>query len=354
MSKERAIKALKWQPTDMIPSMEFLTGLSHDNLLKMTGIDPFKNYHDSLVKLIEIMEIDLHGPLPDPPSDVVANEDSPETYQKNWGLTDGQQVEDGARVTSATFNSPDDVLKFDPLAWDKRSEDELFKEFSEFHIRNQNIYGDRCIAEEDIYTTLFHWCIDVFGWEHFMMAATMDEKRFEQILLQFKELTIRRTSAWSRVKGLEFFMCHDDLCMTRGPVFAPDWYRKYIFPHYADIIAPLQKASVPTVLISDGNYIELADDITVCGFDGLVFEQSVDIKAMVETFGGKKLLFGGPDVRILTTGTVDDVKKHLAEVFDVIKGVPGIFYVTGGSLPENLPYDNLKTYIDLGLKLRVN
>jgi len=187
-----------------------------------------------------------------------------------------------------------------------------------------------------------------------MMAAVTDEKRFEEILLQFKELTIRRTSAWSRVKGVEFFMCHDDLCMTAGPVFAPNWYRKYIFPHYADIIAPLKKAGIPTVLTSDGNYLEMADDIAACGFDGLIFEHSTDTKAMVEKFGGKKILFCGPDVRILTTGTLDEVKKHITEVFDIIKGVPGIFYLTGGSLPANLTYETFRTYIDMSLKLRVN
>lgn len=353
MSRERAIEALRLEKTGMIPSMEYLTGLSQENLLKITGINPYEDYNQTLLKLIEIMQIDIHGPLPN--NLIVASHNDDDTpHQQGWGLREGTQVKNGARVDEVSFSNPEDVLRFNPLEWDQQSEDELFDRFSASHLHNQSIFSERCIAEENIYTTLFHWCIDVFGWENFMLAAAMDEKRFEEIILQFKELSIRRTKAWSRVNGLDFFMCHDDLCMTRGPVFHPDWYRKYIFPHYPDIIDPLKKASISTVLTSDGNYIDMAEDIVQCGFDGLIFEHSVDIKAMVEKFGGKKILFCGPDVRILTNGSADDVKKHLAEVFNIIKGIPGIFYVTGGSLPQNITYDNLRTYIDLSLKLRMN
>ena len=356
MSRSRAIKAIKFEPIDMIPSMEYTTGLSRQNLLAVTGIDPLKNYKDSLLRLIELMEIDIHGPLPDEKHLSVSEniESLVETdipQQADWGLTQGTKVLDGARK-ELSLDSPESVLRFEPLEWDQRSEDELFNEFSIFHRRNLNMFGKRCLAEEDIYTTLFHWCIDTFGWENFMLAAAMDEKRFEEILLQFKELSIRRTKAWARVEGLEFFMCHDDLCMTRGPVFAPNWYRKYIFPHYHDIMTPIKQSGIPIIFTSDGNYLDMADDIVACGYDGLVFEQAVDIKAMIKKFGGRIILIGGPDIRILTLGSVEDVKKHLKEVFSIVKGIPGYFYSTSGSLTSNIPYENLRTYIDLSVNLR--
>ena len=65
MSRNRAIQALNLKPTDMIASMEFLTGLLAENLFAITNIDPDADYRASLLRLIEIMEIDIHGPLPE-------------------------------------------------------------------------------------------------------------------------------------------------------------------------------------------------------------------------------------------------------------------------------------------------
>ena len=93
VSKERAIKALKLQTTDMIPSMEYLTGLSQDNLHRITGIDPKNDFHSSLLRLIEIMEIDIHGPLPR--KEKLANDEqdqAEEKKQQGWGMVQGQQV----------------------------------------------------------------------------------------------------------------------------------------------------------------------------------------------------------------------------------------------------------------------
>ena len=351
MSRSRAKKSLRFEPTDMVPSMEFITGLSAENLLAVTGIDPRAEFHGCMLKLIEQMQLDINGPLPGL-DDLVGPLEAAETSgQEDWGLTKGDQVADGARQ-SLRFGGPEDVLKFEPLAWDSRSEAELLEQFKADHRRNVEMFGRRCVAEEDIYTTLFHWCIDTFGWENFMLAAAGDEKRFEEILLQFKELSIRRTRAWAQVNELEFFICHDDLCMTSGPVFRPEWYRKYIFPHYADIWAPIKAAGVPVVFASDGNYMPLADDIVACGPDGLFFDHTMDLPAMVQKFGGEKLLFGGPDVRVLTFGDTEKVAAELRRVFEATAGVKGYFFCTVGSLTHNIPLANLETYIRLSGELR--
>lgn len=344
---------MRFEPTDMVPSMEFITGLSAENLLAVTGVDPRADFQASLLRLIEVMQIDIHGPLPfqDGLAEAVSQEQENAPAQASWGLNAGSQVEDGARQ-DMRFDSPEDVLRFEPLEWDQKSELELLDEFQAFHQRNLDLFESRCVAEEDIYTTLFHWCIDTFGWENFMLAAAIDEKRFEEILLQFKELSIRRTRAWAKVEGLEFFMCHDDLCMTRGPVFSPDWYRKYIFPHYADIWAPLKAEGRPVVFISDGNYIDLVDDIAACEPDGFIFDHTMDFPAMIQKFGGSKLLFGGPDVRVLTFASPEEVESAVKKIFEQVHGVPGYFYCTAGSLPENIPLANLQTYLRVSMEQR--
>ena len=170
MSRSRAKKSLRFEPTDMVPSMEFITGLSAENLLAVTGIDPRAEFHGCMLKLIEQMQLDINGPLPGL-DDLVGPLEAAETSgQEDWGLTKGDQVADGARQ-SLRFGGPEDVLKFEPLAWDSRSEAELLEQFKADHRRNVEMFGRRCVAEEDIYTTLFHWCIDTFGaWSDSVLA----------------------------------------------------------------------------------------------------------------------------------------------------------------------------------------
>ena len=355
MSRIRAIQALKLEKTDKVASMEWCTGLSAEQIHALTGIDPLSRYYESMLRLIEILEIDIHGPLPFMEQLSIScprtNDDKCDHRQQDWGLIKGTQVQDGARQ-ELVFRCVDDVLRFSPLEWDVKTEEDYFEEFSTFHNRNVSLYEGRCVAEEDIYTTLFHWCIDLFGWENFMVAASTDEKRFNEILLEFKELSIRRAKAWARVKNLDFFMCHDDICMTSGPVFSPDWYRKYIFPHYQDIMAPLKKAGIPVIFISDGCYMSLVNDLAYCGWDGYVFDHTNDFAKMVEMFGNKKILIGGPDIRILTFESPQNVREHVRRILEIAKGIRGYFYATAGSLTENIPMENIKTYIQASKQYR--
>lgn len=355
MSRERALRTLKFDQTDRIASMEWCTGLSPEHLAIATGIDARQDFYKSILRLIEVLEIDVHGPMPllEQINGTSTNEkdERSEIHQKDWGLIKGSPVQDGARQ-SLIFNTPEDVLRFSPLKWDVKSEEDYYREFSTFHARNLSMVGNRCVVAEDIYTTLFHWCIDLFGWENFMLAAAMDQRRFEEILLEFKELSIKRTNAWARVQNVDFFMFHDDICMTEGPVFKPDWYEKYIFPHYEDIMMPLKKAGVPVIFISDGRYTSLVDSLANCGWDGFVFDHTNDFFSMVEKFGNKKILIGGADIRTLTFETPQKVREHIRLILTAVKDIRGFFYATAGSLTENIPMQNFKTYIEAGRKYR--
>ena len=90
--------------------------------------------------------------------------------------------------------------------------------------------GDQAVMFHLYYTTLFMWPVVTFGREPFLAAAASDPMRFDE---QFWE-------PWTRISRKHFealaamdeevIFCHDDLCMTTGPVFAPAFYEKHIFP----------------------------------------------------------------------------------------------------------------------------
>jgi uroporphyrinogen-III decarboxylase len=138
---------------------------------------------------------------------------------------------------------------------------------------------------------------------------------------------------------VEVVYSHDDLVWTRGPVFHPDWYRKYIFPHYVNYYAPSLAKGKKVLFVSDGNYQELALDIAKTGVSGFFFEPLTDLKFMVEHFGKTHVLIGNADTRKLLFGSKQDIRNEVQRCYDTAKDCPGWFMGVTNMIPHNTPIE---------------
>ena len=209
--------------------------------------------------------------------------------------------------------------------------------------------GDIGLYYPMLYTTLFMWPVEVFGWEIFMTAAMEDPNRFhDQFLLPFARLS--RDLVAEIVRGSEspLVFVHDDLCDARGPVFPPDWYERYIFPHYAEILAPAREAGRRVVLVADGNLTLLLPRLRALGFDGLMFESpATPLDAALAVFDRPEhLLVGGIETVTLTCGTPAQVSDQVRRVCSLTAERPGFALASGGGLHGNIPFENLEAYFD--------
>ena len=59
---DRAVKAINLEKTSKTASMEFPTGTSRENLIALTGIDPYADMDGCFLKMIDILDVDIHGP----------------------------------------------------------------------------------------------------------------------------------------------------------------------------------------------------------------------------------------------------------------------------------------------------
>jgi uroporphyrinogen-III decarboxylase len=128
--------------------------------------------------------------------------------------------------------------------------------------------------------------------------------------------------------------------MTRGTVFHPDWYRQNIIPWYREIWAPLKRAGIKVIMVSDGNYSALVDDIFDAGADGCFSEPLVDL-GMLATRHSDKILFSGADTRILTNGTPADVAADVRNKMALGHPAPGHCFMAAGGTPQNCPTENV-------------
>ncbi len=356
MSLARAKRLLRGEPLDKMPF--FLGGLDHPaHTTQVTGIDAYAHPGEAYLEFCRRMDIDFIGGVPGSsdqfaPGEVKTVGDDKVT---EWGI--------GGTTwhTPTRFTGPEDVLAFKPLEEEivtvygasrhLLEPQQMIDEFGEGYHRAQQRIGDIGMTFAGTGTTLFQYGIALFGWEPFLETAGLYPEAYGHLLEQFAQVSLQVTTAWAQT-DVELFWSHDDIAMTRGTVFHPDWYREYIIPRYREIWQPLKQRGIKVIFVSDGDYTPLVDDIMAAGADGCFSEPLVDINLLVTRHGADKILFSGADTRILTNGSRDDVANDVATKMAIGRRAKRLCFMAAGGTPQNCPIENVATLYDTFQSLR--
>ena len=269
-----------------------------------------------------------------------------------WGVGSGS-----VWASTLPFKSVEEVLEYDPFSCaagtDPYCQDEnSHKSVDEIAAAQQRgidaqrqYAGDHFLLPGGTIFVLFHYFITTFGYNLFCDAAFCHPVVFEKLLDRFAELSYKFSEAWAKT-DIEVFIAHDDIAMNASTIFPPDWLRKHIFPRYKEILAPVQRAGQKIIYFSDGDYTAVLDDLDEVKFDGYVFEPQMDLEMMIERYGGQKAILGNVDVRVLTFGDKEDVRREIDRCLNLGKDVPGYFLNVSGSIPQNVPLENLQFYFE--------
>jgi hypothetical protein len=241
------------------------------------------------------------------------------------------------------FKEPEEVLAFDP--WEKygqkehkelvRKADSQYEQISKRDCDGVNMTG--------MYDTLVSGLIDICGWEMLLMAAGIDPKGFGELANRYADWVLQYFRAMADSKA-PVVMVHDDIAWTSGRIFAPNWYRAYVFPNYRKLFAPLLEAGKKIMFTSDGNYTEFIDDIAGCGVHGFVMEPTTDMAYIAEKYGRTHVFIGNADTRILLLGTKEQIRAEVQRCMDIGKGCPGFFLAVGNHIPPNTPVEKALYY----------
>ena len=214
-----------------------------------------------------------------------------------------------------------------------------------YHKKLQNLAGNYALVPAGYYRTLIMWPLMLFGWQFFSELALIHKVEFKRIWNQFAQISKRVIQAYS-LTDIELFISHDDICMTRGPIFNPKWYRENLYPYYEEVWAPLKERGIRVVFVSDGNLEEVLDDVMAAGADGFVCESYTGLEKFAKKYGKQKIMVGNIDSRILQFGDKEDIRKEVERCTRFGKECPGYFYCASGHLTWNLPMENINYYFE--------
>ncbi|HHN46609.1 MAG TPA: hypothetical protein ENN09_04130 [Planctomycetes bacterium] len=250
---------------------------------------------------------------------------------------------DYSSETSSPFQNPDEVLDFDPReTYGTKNHAELVRRFEEHYRNNCAYYGD-CVNMTGIYITCISGLIDIFGWDLLLLAAGVDPERFGALTQRYTSWVQQYFDALADA-DVPVVMIHDDIVWTSGPFIRPDWYRKYVFPAYKKLFAPLVESGKRILYTSDGNYTEFIDDVAASGVHGFVMEPTTNLEYVTEKYGRTHVIIGNADTRILLSGTKAEIRAEVERCMSLGKPCPGFFMAVGNHIPPNTPVENAIYY----------
>ena len=338
MSYERGWRALNLDMPDQIPHTEYCSNPAW--IQRLTGVDPRDPARaaEAQQAFVRAWDFDLRWMtmnLPNQPrmthmGTAVWSEAIEESFHDN---------------RQCPFTDPEQVLDFDPVAEiGVLPHDELVEHYSRTW-RSIQDFTPTAVVPGGYYNTIFSWPILTFGWEMFLLAAALDEERFDQVLEGFFQVSLTAYRAQAEC-GCPVFISHDDIVWTQGAVFRPEWYRRHVFPRYRELWRPLKEAGIILLFCSDGDYTEFIDDLADCGADGFIFEPMTDLRYVVERYGQDKVIIGNVDCRVLMRGGRDEIWAEVQRCADLGRDCPGYFFAVGNHIPYNIPVENIEVYAE--------
>ena len=325
----------------------------------LTGIDYYERPRDCRLRLRELYPM-LELPIPEtnepkqrPRLDGHTHSSNAENHSVRWGDSETATFEHGEKF----FKTEEDEYAFHPLqhadfrAWefvvnnyDYTDEERLYQFFlKRFGLSAQTGKAPAfSTAMADHYNTMIMWPMLTFGWEMFLTTC-LDEE-FEPVMDEFAEINRRAFRAYSRLP-INFFVSHDDIAATGGPICSRPWMEKYIFPRYEEYWGMLKANGIDPIFMADGKPDAYFEDVLRCGANGIVTEPYFDFKAAAKKHPNA-VLAGEGDNRILTYGTKEDIRKMVERMAETGKECGGYFMCIGNHIPWNVPGESIKYYLD--------
>ncbi|MGB9607463.1 MAG: uroporphyrinogen decarboxylase family protein [bacterium] len=186
------------------------------------------------------------------------------------------------------------------------------------------------------------------GFELFSYAIYDAPEEVNRILNEHMEASRRYSEAMAESRLCPLAFVWDDIAFKSGTMYSPRWLRKNWLPRLKYIIEPLKRAGIKVIFHSDGNLLEIVDDLISAGVDGLnPLEQlaGMDLELLKRKWGDKLILVGGIDCsQLLPLGTPEEIREKVKWAIKVAAPGGGFFIGSSSEIVPSTPLENVLTF----------
>lgn len=241
------------------------------------------------------------------------------------------------------FEDPDDVYSFDPFeAYGEVNHQEAVAMFEKDYKFKCEL-SPNAVNMTGVYVTCVSGLIDIFGWDLLLESIGEDADEMGKVVARYGKWIKQYFDALAD-SNVPVAGVHDDMVWTSGPFTRPEWYRKYVFPVFKELLDPLRQANKKIVYACDGDFTEFIPDCVDCGVNAFVIEPNTDLKFFAEHYKNTHCFIGNVDTRILLGKGKAEIRAEVERCFKTAKDCPGWVLAVGNHIPPNTPIENALYY----------
>ncbi|MCX7668171.1 MAG: hypothetical protein N2Z84_04495 [Atribacterota bacterium] len=327
-ARERILKTLSFQKTDFVPYHIDFTIPARLKMAEYLGDLEFERKlgnHLAFVKAI---------------APGAFQEVAPGFIKDEWGVVWNRTIDPDIgnpepvlshpSLSGYRFPDPDDPKRFLPL-----------RPFVEEHQHQFKLLRQTY--------TLFERAWSLRGMEALLSDFIMNPDFVEDLLDHITAFNLKVIDRALEM-GLDGVHFGDDWGWQRGLIMGVRWWRKFIKPRMAEMIALVKKKGKKAFLHCCGKVEEIFPDLVEIGLD--VFNpfqpEVMDIFALKKTYHGRLSFWGGISIqRLLPFGTREEVRQEVRKILRELGEDGGYIAAPSHALPRDIPCENILVMLEV-------
>jgi hypothetical protein len=188
----------------------------------------------------------------------------------------------------------------------------------------------------------------IFGLENFSLLLRDDFSLIEELMDAGVEYWVSAVKFMLQ-EGVDLIQFADDFAYKSGLLMNPDKFRKLWVKRYKRIIEPVANSGRPVCFHSDGNIMEMIDDLIEMGVTCInpLEPYSMDIEFVKKRYGKRLSLMGNIDTGFpLSQGGPEDVREDVRKHIEMLKPEFGYICASSHTLDNTIPEENVVAFFD--------
>lgn len=323
-NKERVIKALNHEATEIVPFNTDFTMQADDNMVEFTKNKDFKDDLDLHLNYIQYWGW---------PTNSV---EQPDYFKDTFGIVwdrSGADKDIGMPIEKKINN-------FDNI-------DYIFPEIDEARIRAE--YDELIKNSEDKFTfggigfSMFERAWSLAGMPEVLMAMVMNPEGVHKLFGMITDYNCKVLDIVLEY-DLDGFYFGDDWGQQKGLIMGPDYWRQFIKPHMKRMYDKVKSKGLFVLQHSCGDVESIFDDLIEIGLDCYqTFQPEIyDIVKVKEIYGDRLAFWGGISTQqLLPKASPEVVKEETARIMKIMSKNGGYIAAPTHALEFDVPSENI-------------
>ncbi|MDR0817664.1 MAG: uroporphyrinogen decarboxylase (URO-D) [Clostridiales Family XIII bacterium] len=284
---------------------------------------------------------------------------SPAFLAEHHNAKRGETAKDAFGVTwkwnedqpaAAPWHTPDNLIVEDITEWKTSFEFPVIDDidWSPFVAAKEQALKDGLLATAFFPTGLFERLHMLLGFEGALIALMTEPEAFGELAEAIGKYRMHHAELIIENLHPEAVLVHDDWGMKTNLFMQPDLWRKFIKPHYAELVKYFKDNGAIVVHHADSFLEPIVEDMAEIGID--VWQGTLpqnDISRLQKELAGRMTLMGGIDAAIVDTGKAPEslIRSEVRKACEDF-GPAGFFipcFTYGG--PFDVIYDGVQDTI---------